>query len=139
MDYEAYRKENFVDPPPVPRFGVGTRGATLFYEDYEAAVAYYAEVLGPPGYVEGAGTRSWILDGTWLTLLKGSSGNPTNVEVPFVASSPREAEQLQAAFIDAGGTGPEPIDTLMGEPVRYCPITDPFGVQLLVYAPLHTN
>ena len=136
MDYDTYRENYFVDPTPEPRFAVATRGATLFYEDYEAAVAFYSEVLGPPGYIEGSGTRSWILDGTWLTLLRGSGGNPSNVEVPFVTASPTEADRLQAAFIAAGATGPDPIDTLMGEPVRFCPVTDPFGVEILVYSPL---
>ncbi len=135
-DYEAYREKHFVDPPPEPRFDVVTCGATLFYEDYEQAVAFYTEVLGPPAYVEGGGTRSWILGGTWLTLLRGRNGNPTNVEIPFVAASPAEAERLHAAFIAAGGSGPDPIDTLMGRPVRSGPVTDPLGVELLVYAPL---
>lgn len=136
MDYETYKRDYFVDPPPEPRFEVATRGATLFYQDYERAIAFYSEVLGPPAYVEGAGTKSWILGDTWLTLLRGTNGNPTNIEVPFVAASPAEADRLQAAFIAAGGSGPEPIDTLMGEPVRYCPVTDPLGVELLVYSPL---
>ena len=136
MDYDSYKAEYFVDPAPEPRFEVATRGTTLFYEDYEQAVAFYSEVLGPPGYIEGNGTRSWILGGTWLTLLQGRSGNPTNVEVPFVTATPDEADRLQAAFKAAGGTGPEPIDTIMGSPVRYCPVTDPLGVDLLVYCPL---
>ncbi|MBT8203437.1 MAG: hypothetical protein HKN74_12090 [Acidimicrobiia bacterium] len=93
-------------------------------------------MLGPPSYVEGSGTRSWILNGTWLTLLRGTHGNPANVEVPFVMATPDEADRLHRAFIDAGGTGPDPIDTLMGVPVRYCPAKDPFGVDLLVYCPL---
>jgi catechol 2,3-dioxygenase-like lactoylglutathione lyase family enzyme len=136
MDYGTYRQNYFVDPPPEPRFEVATRGATLYYLDYEQAVAFYTEVLGPPGYVEGEGTKSWILGGTWLTLLRSKNGNPSNVEVPFVASTPAEADRLQAAFIAAGGSGPEPIDTLMGQPVRYCPVIDPLGVELLVYSPL---
>ena len=137
MDYDTYRKQYFVDPPPEPRFEFrGVVGATLFYEDHEAAIAFYEAVLGPPSYIEGEGTISWILGDTWFTVLKGKRGNPTNVEVPFVTATPAEADRLQAAFIAAGGSGPEPIDTLMGEPVRYCPVTDPFGVELLVFCPL---
>ena len=136
MDYDTYRAEYFVDPAPEHRFDVMTRGTTLFYEDYEQAVAFYTEVLGPPGYVEGEGTKSWILGETWFTLLEGSDGNPTNIEVPFVAATPDEADRLQAAFIAAGGNGPEPTNTLMGAPVRYCPVTDPLGVELLVYSRL---
>jgi hypothetical protein len=45
------------------------------------------------------------------------------------------ADRLQAAFIAAGGAGPEPTDTLMYEPVRYCPVRDPFGTDLLIISP----
>lgn len=137
MEYEEYRRKYFVDPPPEPRYEfAGIHGIALYYEDYDRAVAFYQEVLGPPVYVEGMGTRSWAVGDTWLTLLKGRNGNPVGVEVPFVTSTPAEADRLQAAFISAGATGAEPIDTFMGVPVRYCPVRDPLGVELLVYCPL---
>jgi catechol 2,3-dioxygenase-like lactoylglutathione lyase family enzyme len=137
MDYETYRKKYVVDPPPRPRFEFsGLTGLALFYEDYEQAVDFYQRVLGPPVYVEGSSTKSWAVGDTWLTLLRGKAGNPRNVEVPFVTATPQEAERLQAAFIAAGGTGPDPFNTLMGVPVRYCPVRDPLGVELLVYCPL---
>lgn len=137
MDYEEYRKAYFTDPPPEPRYDYrGVRGATLFFADYDGAVAFYSAVLGPPGYVEGTGTRSWILGDTWLTLLRGGTGAPANTEVPIVMESPGEAERLHAAFLAAGASGADPSDQLMGEPIRYCPVTDPFGTDILVYAPL---
>ncbi|MDH3606748.1 MAG: VOC family protein [Acidimicrobiia bacterium] len=137
MDYAEYRQKYFVNPPPEPRFRfAGLHGLALFYEDYEQAIDFYTSVLGPPAYVEGEGTKSWPIGDTWLTLLHGKDGNPTGVEVPFVTATPAEADRLQQAFIAAGGTGSEPIDTLMGEPIRYCPVTDPLGVELLVYCPL---
>ncbi len=137
MDYETYRKKYFVEPAPPARFQfTGIHGVALFYEDYEAAVGFYQEVLGPPVYVEGDGTKSWAVGDSWLTLLRGSEGNPLGVEVPFVTATPAEADRLQAAFIEAGGTGPEPTDQFMGVPVRYCPVRDPLGVELLVYCPL---
>lgn len=137
MEYDEYRRKYLVDPPPSPRFDfAGVRGLALFYEDYEQAVGFYSEVLGPPVYVEGDSTKSWQVGDTWLTLLRGKNGNPLNVEVPLITATPAEADRLQAAFIAAGGTGPDPFNTLMGEPVRYCPVTDPLGVELLVYCPL---
>lgn len=137
MEYDEYRRKYLVDPPPSPRFDfAGVRGLALFYEDYEQAVGFYREVLGPPVYVEGDSTKSWQVGDTWLTLLRGKNGNPLNVEVPLITATPAEADRLQAAFIAAGGTGPDPFNTLMGEPVRYCPVTDPLGVELLVYCPL---
>jgi len=50
-----------------------------------------------------------------------------------------QADRLQAAFIAAGGEGPEPMDTLMYEPVRYCPVRDPFGTDLLVVSPMSAS
>ena len=137
MDYQSYQEKYFTNPPPEPRFNFsGAFGTTLFYQDYQAAIAYYERVLGPPGYVEGAGTRGWRIGAGWLTLLQGQSGNPTNVEVTLVVDTPAEAEALQAAFIAAGGQGPPPTDALMYAPIRYCAVVDPFGVGLLVISPL---
>lgn len=137
MDYQTYKNTYFPDPPPKQRYHfIGSFGVTLFYQDYPAAIAYYRQVLGPPAYIEGEGTRGWRIGQGWLTLLKGKSGNPQNIEVAFVVSSPREAEALQSAFVEAGGSGQAPSDELMYEPVRYCPVTDPFGTDLLIISPL---
>lgn len=137
MDFAAYREAYFVDPAPAPRFRFGAvGGATLFFADYEAAVAYYTEVLGGPAYVEGSGTRGWPIGDSWLTLLAGGDGAPRNTEIGITVESGAEAERLQAAFIAAGGTGAEPSDQLMYRPIRACPVTDPFGTDLLISAPL---
>lgn len=137
MNYESYRQQFFVTPAVEPRFEFrGIHGATLFFQNYETAVVYYTAVLGPPNYVEGSGTRGWQLGQTWLTLLKGNKGNPQNVEVPLVMQTPAEAERLQAAFIKAGGQGEAPSDQLMYEPVRFCPVQDPFGTAILIISPL---
>lgn len=137
LDFEAYRRANFVEPAPEPRFAFrGVHGATLYFADYERAVDFYTAVLGPPGYVEGSSTRSWRIGDTWLTLLAGGDGHPRNTEVPIVTTTPGEAERLHAAFLAAGATGESPSDQLMGEPIRFCPVRDPFGTELLVYAPL---
>lgn len=135
MDYDEYRDAHFVDPPPEPRFGFrSTAGSTLYFAQYEAAVEYYTAVLGDPEYVEGEGTRSWRIGDTWLTLLAGGDGHPTNVEIGFLMESVEEAERLHRTFIEEGGTGDDPSDQLMHVPVRYCPATDPFGTEILVVA-----
>ena len=70
MDYESYKANFFVDPPPQPRFDyIGLLGTTLYFEEFEQAVGYYSQVLGHPVYQEGAGTRGWRIGSTWLTLL----------------------------------------------------------------------
>ncbi|MBD3257149.1 hypothetical protein GF377_01855 [candidate division GN15 bacterium] len=137
MDYQSYRRAYFVEPSPNPRYKFsGTFAVTLYFEDYTAAVEYYTQVFGPPAYVEGASTRGWPIGEGWLTLLEGKDGNPRNVEVAFWMPSADEAERLQRAFIKAGGEGVVPTDELMYEPVRFCPVTDPFGTELLVVARL---
>ena len=137
MDYETYKQNFYADPAPEPRYHfTGIFGSTLFYEDYHAAVAFYEQVLGPPAYLEDQGTRGWRIGEGWLTLLWGKSGNPTNVEITFRVATPEEAEALHRAFIEAGGEGPAPSDELMYEPVRFCAVTDPFGVGLLIISPL---
>jgi hypothetical protein len=139
IDYDAYRNQFFANPAPQPRFTfVGLHGLTLYFANYAAAVDYYQRVLGPPAYVEGEDTRGWRIGDTWLTLLKGIAGSPQNVEVTFVMQTPEQAERLQAAFIEAGGSGEVPSDQLMYEPIRYCPVKDPFGTHILVLCPLRS-
>ena len=138
MDYESYRDRYFTKPAPEPRYKFrGIHGITLYFEQYEAAVSYYSVVLGEPAYVEGSGTRGWWLGNTWLTLLKGRTGNPQNMEVNIVMQTPGEADRLQAAFINAGGDGEDPSDELMYEPERFCSVQDPFGTQILIICPLN--
>ena len=137
MDYETYRSKYFVDPIPQPRYDfTGHFGVTLFYQDYEAAIQYYEQIFGPPAYVEGKGTRGWQIGEGWLTLLWGRAGNPKNIEVTFMVSTPVEADALHQACIAAGGEGPTSSDELMYAPIHYCSVTDPFGVNLLIISPL---
>jgi hypothetical protein len=137
VDYATYRDTYFVDPPPAPLYPfVGSLGVTLYFADYDAAIAYYARVLGPPAYVEGDSTRGWPMGDGWLTLLRARSGSPRNVEITLPVATPAEAERLQRAFLEAGGEGPAPSDQLMYEPVRFCPVRDPFGTELVIISPL---
>ena len=137
MDFDSYRKAYFTDPAPEPRFRFrDSFGATLYFEDFEAAIAFYESVLGPPGYAEGEGTRGWPIGTGWLTLLRGKQGNPRNVEITFELETVEKAEALQSAFIAAGAKGLAPSDQLMYRPIRSCPVIDPFGTQIMVISPL---
>jgi hypothetical protein len=137
MNYKEYQKAYFTVPVPEPHFRFsGSFGVTLFFEEFNSAVDYYRQILGPPAYVEGEGTRGWPIGSGWLTLLQGKSGNPRNVEVTLQMETPEEAEILQRAFIVAGGEGPAPSDQLMYEPIRSCPVRDPFGTEILIISPL---
>jgi len=137
MDFETYKRYYYTDPPPEPRFQFnGAFGVALFYEQYADVVEYYTAVLGPPAYVEGEGTRGWRIGAGWLTLFQAKRGTPGNVEITFIMETPAEAEALQRAFIEAGGNGEAPSDQLMYEPIRYCPVKDPFGTEIIVVSPL---
>ena len=136
MDYESYKASFFVEPPPRPRFDYkGLLGITLYYQEFKQAVEFYSQVLGPPVYQEGVGTRGWRVGGTWLTLLKGPDGSPKNVELSLVMKDSAEAERLRAAFLAAGASGPEPSNQLMYAPVFLCPVKDPFGTDILIVSP----
>ena len=133
MDYEAYRKRYFIDPAPQQRFNFkGLLGATLYYQDYQEALAFYTKVLGPPAYVEDENTHGWQVGETWLTLFPSKNGNPQNVEVPLYVDSPEEVDRLYQAFIASGAKGEPPDNNLMYEPVQICILTDPFGVSILI-------
>ena len=137
MDFNAYRQAYFADPQPEPRFRFkDSFGVTLYFEKYEAAIAFYERVLGPPAYLEGEGTRGWRIGTGWLTLLKGKNGRPANVEIAFELETVEEAEALQRAFLDAGARGAPPSDQLMYRPVRVCPVTDPFGTEIMIVSRL---
>ena len=135
MDFEDYRKKYFLEPQPEEQFDFsGQIGITLYFQEYERAVDFYQRVLGPPAYVEGKNTKGWRVGSAWLTLLRGKRGNAENVEIQIVMKTPEEAERLQKTFIEAGGTGQAPADQLMYEPIRSCPVKDPFGTDLLIYS-----
>jgi len=129
MDPESYRTRYFVDPPPEPRFAVrALGGVSLYHEDHDAAVAFFTEVLGPPGYVEGPEVRAWMLGAGTLTLFEARSGNPVGVEVTLEVDEPDEVDRLHAAFLAAGAREERaPADTLLFAPVRRSVVRDPFG------------
>ena len=135
-DYEIYRKNYFVDPAPEPRFSM-TRigGMSLSIEDYEAGVAFYTQVLGPPAYVEGDDTHGWPIGTSWLTLFRAQKGRVDNVELQIEVASTDEVDRMIAALIEAGATaGLAPQDVLCYEPIRMGYVTDPFGTCLSVTA-----
>jgi len=137
MDFDSYKKSYFVNPTPIPRFRFkGTFGTTLFYEDFKAAITFYEQVLGPPCYIEGADTRGWPIGNGWLTVFQGKHGNPQNIEVTFEFETAEEAEGFQRACIAAGATGSAPSNQLMYKPVRICPVVDPCGVDIMIFAGL---
>ncbi len=139
MNYEEY-KNNYLRNPEEQQFAFeSVNSVALFYEDFHPAINYYSAVLGSPNYQEGEYTFGWRIGSGWLTIMKGKEGNPRNVEISFIMRTPDEADLLQQAFIEAGGEGQEPTDTLMYEPVHICPVTDPFGVGIMVYSKRSTN
>lgn len=128
MDYEEYRRKYFIDPPPQERYEAqGILGATLYYQDYQAALDFVRQVFGNPVYVEGEFTHGWRIGRSWLTVFPAKKGIPTNVDIPLYLQSAGEVDRLYAAFIEAGAIGEEPQNTLMYEPVRMAIVTDPFG------------
>lgn len=129
MDFEEYHSRYFRQPTPEQRFAfAGVSGATLYYQEYAAALAFFRKVLGEPAYVEGEFTHGWRIGESWLTVFPAKSGSPSNLEVPIYLQNPADVDALYAAFIAAGAQGDLPQDALMYLPVRMTVVTDPFGV-----------
>lgn len=77
MNYTEYRNAYFIAPMPEARYRFsGSFGVTLYFEEFDATVGYYRQVLGPPACREGEGTRDWPIGSGWLTLLHGKSAPP---------------------------------------------------------------
>ena len=135
MNIESYRNSYFTNPAPTPRFEFESLNAiTLYFQQYEEALAFYTAVLGTPHYQEGDFTHGWRIGSGWLTLLKGCGGAPKNIELSMIMQSPQEAERLQKAFVEAGGFGQEPADVLMYDAVHVCPVKDPFGTEIMIFS-----
>jgi catechol 2,3-dioxygenase-like lactoylglutathione lyase family enzyme len=48
---------------------------SLYYEDFQGAIAFYEKVFGPPENVdEGGKIYGWRMGSTWLTLFPGKVG-----------------------------------------------------------------
>jgi len=135
MDFEEYRKRYYTDPTPPQRYKFsGIQGATLFYQQYAQALAFFRQVFGEPAYVEGEFTHGWKIGHSWLTVFPAGAGSPANLEIPIYLQAPEEVDKLYAAFIAAGAQGELPIETLMYTPVYMTVVTDPFGVQYTLAA-----
>lgn len=70
-----------------------------------------------------------------MTLLRGQQGYPQNVEMTLELETIVEVEALQQAFISAGAKGQAPSDQPMYVPDRFCPVTDPFGFEIIIVVP----
>lgn len=138
MDYESYRKKYYADPQPESQFNFsGVYGTALYYQDYQKALDFYTQVLGPPNYVEGENTHGWKIGNSWLTLFPSKEGNPKNVETPFYMKTTDAVSEFIETFVAAGGELlQEPVDELMYEPVRFAVVADPFGVVFIVLCKL---
>ena len=137
MDFEEYRRKYYVDPAPEQRYQFrGIHGATLFYQEYAQALAFFRQVFGEPAYVEGDFTHGWQIGGSWLTVFPAKGGNPGNIEVPIYLEVPEDVDRLYDAFLAAGAQGEPPENNLMYRPVRMSVMTDPFGVMFTLVCEL---
>jgi len=116
---------------------------SLYYEDFQDAIAFYTDVFGPPENVDEKGAiYGWRMGSTWLTLFPSKGGtqkgsNPQNTEFAIQVSAPDEVDALFNILIEAGAKkGWDPADTNMYEDMRFAYVDDPFGVRIDIYFPL---
>jgi uncharacterized glyoxalase superfamily protein PhnB len=119
---------------------------SLYYQDFQAAIDFYTEVLGTPENVdEGMEIIGWRMGATWLTLFPSKESphpgsNPRNAEFAIQVATPDEVDALYQAFIEAGAKkGWEPFDTEMYETMRFSYVDDPFGVRIDIICPLKSG
>jgi catechol 2,3-dioxygenase-like lactoylglutathione lyase family enzyme len=132
------------EQPQPGAFRIVTLGyVSLYVQDLPEAVAFYAQVFGPPEYVEAEDkVYGWRLGATWLTVFPSSAGtapgsNPRNTEFAIQVSDPAEVDRLHQALLAAGARDcRSPRDTRMYEPMRFGCVDDPFGVRIDIYCPL---
>jgi uncharacterized glyoxalase superfamily protein PhnB len=113
---------------------------SLYYKDFQGAIAFYEKVFGPPDdVVEGGEIYGWRMGSTWLTLFPSKKGtrkgsNPRNTEFAIQVSAPQEVDILYQTLIEAGAKkGWDTEDTAMYEEMRFCYVDDPFGVRIDIY------
>lgn len=143
MNYQEYRAAYHKDTASRYAFDRGF-SAALYTPEYRNAVAFYSRVLGDPQYVEGELTHGWRIGNGWLTLfpleyLDGydrQAGRLNPVELQFHLDGLSQLRALRAAFISAGGRGPEPSRELMYVPLWFAPLEDPFGNRVILTADL---
>ena len=120
---------------------VGLNYISLYIKDFEKAIEYYTQILGPPQYVEGK-TIGWPMGSTWLTLFPSKYGNredsnPCNAEFAIQMGTPEAVDIMYNKFLEAGAMSySKPTDTKMYEPMRFACVDDPFGVRVDIYCPL---
>ncbi len=114
---------------------------SFYLKDFEAAVAFYQGVFGPPA-TDDASIKGWKFGDTWLTLFPSKHGphpdsNPRGAEFAIQVSSKAEVDGLYERLLQAGAQEcMPPKDTHMYEPMRFCCVDDPFGVRIDIYYPL---
>ncbi|HLF90483.1 MAG TPA: VOC family protein [Anaerolineales bacterium] len=115
---------------------------SFYLKDYDAAIAFYTKVFGPPENDEPR-IKGWKMGDTWLTFFPAEdmgtdpSGNPRNAEFAIQVATPGQVDVLYNALLEAGAKSCRaPEDTRMYDQMRFCCVDDPFGIRVDVYCPL---
>ena len=129
-----------------PRYNiVSLNYVSLYFHDYQAAIAFYTAVFGEPDSVHEETIIGWRLGDTWLTFFPDSEGthpgsNPRNTEFAIQVATPGEVDRLHAALIEAGAKNIHtPEDTEMYVPMRFSAVDDPFGVRIDIICPFNED
>jgi uncharacterized glyoxalase superfamily protein PhnB len=120
----------------------GLHFPSFYFKDFDAAIAFYTRVFGPPENDEPR-IKGWRMGDTWLTFFPSEDlgtdpdGNPRNAEFAIQVAAPEQVDVLYQALIEAGAKScMQPKNTRMYDSMRYCAVDDPFGIRVDVYCPL---
>lgn len=122
----------------------GAAFPSFYVDDFDAAVAFWTAVVGPPQYSEPEGAGHLVgfrLGDTWLTLFPAAAGphpgsGPRNCEFALRAKAPDDVDAVFAALVAAGAKPVmRPQDTRMYEPMRFACADTPHGIRVDVFCP----
>jgi catechol 2,3-dioxygenase-like lactoylglutathione lyase family enzyme len=130
-------------PAAAPRV-VAVAYPSLYVDDFDAAVAFWTGLLGPPAYSEPEGAGRLVgfrLGDTWLTLFPRAGGphpdsGPRGCEFALKVGAPGDVDGLFARMLALGATAVmAPRDTRMYEAMRFACVDTPHGVRIDVVCP----
>lgn len=127
---------------PIGERLVGVAYPSFYVADIDAAVEFYARLLGRPETGEGVDFRGFPIGADRLTLFPARHGphpdtGPRNAEFAIRVREPADVDVVHQKFVDLGArTVTAPRDTWMYRRMRFCCVDDPFGIRVDVFCPL---
>lgn len=120
----------------------GVAYPSFYVADLDAAVAFYAALLGPPETADDAQFHGFPIGDDRLTLFSAPLGphpdsGPRGSEFAIRTKRPEDVDAVYARLLELGARSVmAPEDTWMYRRMRFCCVDDPFGIRVDAFCPL---